>query len=320
MIQEHRGTPPRAVPAPAPHRAGAPAARRIDHARADCTADSRGGLAFAVRLFDETAADVPAHEAPESAAVLLRLRQQHGPDATVRLPLARAEAGETLHATLAGTALLREGRWDAHLDLGGEELLRLLPGMNDLRSLAAGATFPAHAWLGVRIPYTTKHGNLSVRAWLRRPHAEAGALHLADGVMELHGTFHGVRLDTTAHLEARPRDAAAAPVRVPVRPDTEEHPGQATAPDDGPEGRHPVRGFTTELPLDALLSFGGVWDLWLRPAENEEPVRVARILDDVLNKKRVFSYPAQQVTDGDGTAHPVRPYYTVNNNLSVEVG
>lgn len=179
--------------------------------------------------------------------------------------------------------------------------------------------FDAHAWLGVRVPYTTKHGNLTVRAWLRRPHAEAGALHFGGSAMVLQGRLYGARLSATACLEARPRGSAASPVRVPVRLDSEEGSSLETAPEYGAEGRHPVRGFAAELPLSSLLPGRRVWDLWLRPSADEEPVRLARILDDVLDKKRVFSYPAQRVESSEGAVHSARPYYTINNNLSVQV-
>jgi hypothetical protein len=62
-----------------------------------------------------------------------------------------------------------------------------------------------------------------------------------------------------------------------------------------------------------------VWNLWLRPSQHEEPVRLARILDDVPDKKHIFSYPPQRVTGPDGAACTVRPYYTLDNDLSVRV-
>ena len=319
MTQHCLDTPALDLAVAAPPQVSSSFVRRVHHARADCVADSAGGLTFEVRLFDENGREFGAPEVPEAAAVLLRLRQQHGPDAALRLPLTRAAAGNRLRATLAGTALLREGRWDAYLILADEEPRRLLPGVHDLRSLANHVTFHAHAWLGVRIPYTTKHGNLTVRTWLRRPHAEAGALDMGDSAIGLRGRLYGARLTATARLEAHPRDPALSPVYVPVRPDSEEHPGRETAPGYGADGQPPVRDFAAELPLESLLPGGRVWDLWLRPAEGEEPVRLARILDDVLDKKQVFRYPAQRVVGSGGSVHSARPYYTVNNNLSVDV-
>lgn len=323
-IQDCLDTPPRTVVAAAPPHVSFPPARPVHQARADCTSDSAGGLTFAVRLLGASGKELGAREVPGGAAVLLRLRQHDGPEASLRLPLTCGAGNNGLRATLKATALLREGRWDAYLSLDGEEPLRMLPGVHDLRSLAGGAPFHAHAWLGVRLPYTTKHGNLTVRTWLRLPHAEAGALRVEEDAVALHGRLYGVRLTDTACLEARPRDAAVSPVRVPVRPDGAAATGTGPAPGTGPghdaEGRHPAEDFAAELSLGSLLPGNQVWDLWLRPSDDGEPVRLARILDDVVNKKRVFSYPAQRVAGPGGAVHSVKPYYTINNNLSVRVG
>ncbi|MGI5346777.1 hypothetical protein ACQEU8_01125 [Streptomyces sp. CA-250714] len=293
--------------------------RKPHRPRADCTADSNGGLTFDVRLFDETARDAAASDTNEHAAVLLRLRHHHGPDASLRLPLTRAAADRGLRATLPATTSLREGRWDAYLAWADAEPQRLLPGVLDLRSLTGGALFDAHAWLGVRIPYATKHGNLTLRTWVRRPHAEAGALHVDDNTLVLHGKLYGTQLTTTASLEAHPRDSAALPVRVPVRLEAEERSGRETTPEYAPDGPHAERGFAAELPFTSLLPGQQVWDLWLRPAADQEPVRLARILDDIPDKRHIFRYPSRQVASPDGAAHSVRPYYTINNNLSVQV-
>ncbi|RCG17208.1 hypothetical protein DQ392_17820 [Streptomyces reniochalinae] len=298
----------------------------VHHPRVDCMADSTVGLTFTVRLFDKDAREIAASQVPESAAVLLRLRHHHGPDASLRLPLTPVAADGRLRAILPSTTQLPEGRWDAYLSLADEEPQRLLPGVHDLRSLVSGGSpSDAHAWLGVRIPYTTKNGNLAVRAWLRRPHAEAGTLRVEDGAMVLRGRLHGARLSATACLEALPRDTAASPVRVAVRPDSEGDFGPERAP-EGPErtpedadARHSARDFTVELPFASLLPGHQAWDLWLRPSAYEEPVRLARILDDIPDKKRIFTYPSRRVSDRDGAIHSVKPYYTINNNLSVQV-
>ncbi|MBO8191571.1 hypothetical protein ITI46_07675 [Streptomyces oryzae] len=311
--------PVRTTAAAPPPNASSPHGRTPHRLRADCTTHGDGSLTFDVRLSDETGKKAAAPEADEHAAVLLRLRHHHGPDASLSLPLTPAATDGGLRATLPATTWLREGRWDAYLAQGDEEPQRLLPGVHDLRSLLGGAHVDARAWLGVRIPYTTKHGNLTIRTWVRRPHAEAGTLRIDDATIALHGTLYGAQLSATACLEARPRDSAAPPVRIPVRPAQEEHSGRETAPQHTPGPHHPQHGFAAELPFTALLPGHRIWDLWLRPSADEEPVRVARILDDIPDKKHVFSYPSRHVASPDGTAHAVRPYYTVNNNLSVRV-
>jgi hypothetical protein len=61
---------------------------------------------------------------------------------------------------------------------------------------------------------------------------------------------------------------------------------------------------------------GVVWDVFVRLGDGEgaAPVRLARLLDDVADRKEVFVHPVAAV----GSA-AVRPYYTVDNDLAVEV-
>jgi len=278
--------------------------------RADCTADSAGGLTFDVRLPVATA------EAAVDAALLLCRRGGDAPADTVRLPLASTEQDGTLRAVLPSIMTLPEGRWDAFLAFGDLEPRRLLPGVHDLRSLIDRVPRQTRTWLGVRIPYATKYGNLTVRSWQRWPHAEAGRLRVEEGGLVLDGKLYGARLGSTARLEAHSRETAGTPVSVPVTlraADGEDGTGESAAP-----GTDAAGDFTAELPLAALPVTHPVWDLWLRPHEGADPVRVARILDDVPDKKRIFSYPPQRVTDVEGD-RAVRPYYTLDNDLSVRV-
>ncbi|HZG05007.1 MAG TPA: hypothetical protein VE546_15800 [Streptomyces sp.] len=283
--------------------AGTPDTPRATAPRADCTADSAGGLSFDIEL--------PGAAERWDTALLLRLRASD-PEESVRLPLVPSSGGEVLRATLPSTVPLAEGRWDAYLVFGEGEPQRLLPGCNDLRSLVDRVPRTDRTWLGVRIPYTTKYGNLSVRAWLRWPHAEAGDVWPADGGVTVHGRLYGARLTPTARLEARPRhaaggeDAGAPVVTGPV------------TPADGP-------GFTARLAYDGLAREPGAgeeWELWLRPGEDAEPVRIARILDDIADKHKIMRYPAQPVADkgpDEEGALWARPYYTGANDLSVRL-
>lgn len=269
----------------------------------DCTADIAGGLTFDVRLPEGT-------DPGQDPGLLLRLRP--GPDGeteTVRLPLAPVEDGAPaliLRAALPSTVPLAEGRWNVFLALDDQEPRRLVPGVNDLRSLVDRTPRESRTWLGVRIPYATKHGNLSVRAWLRWPHAEAGSLRVMDGGLVLCGRLYGAEITPTARLEARPRRGGAASVHAEV----------------DAEGAD----FTAVLPYPPLAGHQ-LWDLWLSPGEGEKAVRVARILDDVPDKKRIFTYPAQRIEPLPGqesgtaveTVATATPYYTLNNDLALRV-
>lgn len=299
--------PERCAGGPGP--AGASAAalgeqRKLPHRlRADCLSDPAGGLTFSV--------PIPGGVPARGAALLLRRRggaragTGAAPEDTVRLPLVGDGSDGALRAVLPQSMPLPEGRWDVHLALGEREQ-RLLPGVHDLRSLVGRVPDPGSTWIAVRLPYATRFGNLTVRAWARRNHAEAGRLRVVDGGAVLDGTLYGPALTGAALLEARPRGA-----RVGAEPVT----SPAAAVPGGLGG--PGAAFTAELPYAALTE-AGVWDLWLLPGADGKPVRIARILDDIQDKKRVFRYPSQRLTAGAGE-FAVRPYYTLDNDLAVRV-
>ncbi|MDG4863885.1 hypothetical protein P8605_37660, partial [Streptomyces sp. T-3] len=110
---------------------------------------------------------------------------------------------------------------------------------------------------------------------------------------------HGTRLTAGAYAEARSR----------------KDPGLAHRAELTAEGAE----FAFTVAYAALAEQGGTWDLWLRPAGEEGPeVRVARLLDDVVDKKPIFTYPSAFLVGRNG---PVQagPYYTMDNNLSVRI-
>lgn len=258
--------------------------------RADCIADSAGGLTF----------DVTDPGGEGAAYLLLRRRDAASADEDVRLPLSPAADGR-LRAALPSSVELAEGRWNAYAEVGGATPRRLAPGVNDLRSLVDRAPSGARGHIAVRIPYATKQGNLSVRSWLRAPHAEVGELRIAGAVVTTQGRVYGTTLTGAAYVEATRR---AEPDRIERL--------ELTA--DGVE-------FTFDLHGDVLAAEGpGPWDLWLRPAGDGGPrVRLARLLDDIPDKKQIFTYPAVRI---DTAAHgPLEagPYYTNDNDLSVRI-
>ncbi|MFF3486996.1 hypothetical protein ACFYXC_27500 [Streptomyces sp. NPDC002701] len=250
--------------------------------RADCTADSAGGLTF-----DMT-------ELGDAGGTHLVLRHRDGLQ-EVRLPLSPAADGR-LRAALPSSVELPEGRWDAYAQTADGEPERLTPGLNDLRSLVDRVPSGARGHVAVRIPYATKHGNLSVRSWLRAPHAEAGELHIGEDELDVRGRVYGVALTPDAYVELAGREGQEA--------------RRAEVHGDGA-----AFGFTVALP--GLPQ--GVWDLWLHPAGAAGPrVRIARLLDDIADKKPIFVYPKATVETEHGPV-TAGPYYTRDNDLSVTV-
>ncbi|MEB3966503.1 hypothetical protein OKJ48_40685 [Streptomyces kunmingensis] len=251
--------------------------------RADCIADSAGGLTFDV---SDHGGSVPAH--------LVLIERTDGEE--VRLPLTPMDDGR-LRASLPISVGLPEGRWDTYAQVAGDEPVRLMPGVNDLRSLVDRAPGGSRGYVAVRIPYATKHGNLTVRSWLRAPHAEAGELLITGGELTVHGRLYGTEFVAKAQAEIRSRAASGPALR-----------GELTV--DGAR-------FTLRIGYDELSE--GRWDLWLRPGGEDGPeVRVARLLDDIADKKPIFAYPATRVTAA-GRELTAEPYYTVDNDLAVVV-
>ncbi|MET9357368.1 hypothetical protein ABZY14_30990 [Streptomyces sp. NPDC006617] len=264
--------------------------------RADCIGDSAGGLTF----------DVAARGNAGAALLILRRRAADAPDGTgetVSLPLAPAAEGR-LRAALPSSVSLSEGRWDAYALLSGGEPRRLVPGVTDLRSLAERTPSGLLGHVAVRIPYATRQGNLTVRSWLRAPHAEAVELRLASGGLTVRGRVYGTQLVPGADAELRAR------------------PGGGEGGEDGGGVRRVSltaerTKFAFTVPYDGLAP--GVWDLWLRPAGDAGPVvRLARLLDDVADKNPVFTFPRARVRTPRGPVE-AGPYYTRDNDLSLIV-
>ncbi|WP_326723267.1 FixH family protein [Streptomyces sp. NBC_00243] len=266
---------------------------RAAELRADCTADAHGRITFGLRL------DSAVH--PQ---LLLRLRPKKGqPEQVVHLIDLEPDEDGRRRAVLDPEPALAEGRWDVYLlREPGEERLRLRPGLRDQRTLVDGHTRDRSSPVAVRIPYATKDGYLAVRAWLRTAHSEAGAIDVTDRSMTVAARLHGASLGEGAAVLLRRRGEAGVV--------------QTLEPRAGGDGRD----FSFTVDHQELAAAGGtgsgsgIWDVFLQPAAGAPRIRVGRLLDDLADRKEIFVYPAATV--GGVT---LRPYYTVDNDLSVAV-
>ncbi|MER6247129.1 hypothetical protein [Streptomyces griseorubiginosus] len=255
--------------------------------RAGCAVDADGRITF----------EVPG---AGGLRLLLRLRPKKGQpeeDLHVLDLLAPDSADEgRAQAVLGADPVLAEGRWDVYL-LQGTERTRLRPGPRDLRALVDGQLRERRGPLAVRVPYATKDGFLAVRTWLRPAHAEVGPVDVTDRTLTIAARLHGSPLAEGARVELRLRrdNDVTRTLEPQVRADGH------------------VFSYTVDDTLD-LDRDPGIWDMFLRPAPGAAPIRLARLLDDVADRKEVFVYPDAVV----GGA-VVRPYYTVDNDLSLEV-
>ncbi|MET7698884.1 transferase [Streptomyces sp. NPDC005485] len=267
-------------------------AQRAVRPRVGCTVDADGRITFGLRL--------PSASRPQ---LLLRLRPKKGqPEKTLHLLDLEPAGGERRRAVLEPRPALAEGRWDVYLlREPGAERERLRPGLRDLRSLVDGHVRDRPSPVAVRVPYVTKDGYLALRAWLRTAHAEADGIVVTAGstTMTVRARLHGASL------------AEGAAVRLRLRG------GDGVARTLGARAEGDGRDFSFTFDCEELATGGGgnrVWDVFVRPAAQAPLVRVARLLDDVADRKEIFVYPAATVG-----AALVRPYYTVDNDLAVEV-
>jgi hypothetical protein len=249
--------------------------------RVGCSIDSEGRITF----------ELPA---AHGQALLLRLRPKKGqPEDTLHV-LDLDPVGEgRVRAVLDTDPELAEGRWDVYL-LDGSERTRLRPGPRDLRALVDGHLRERRGPLVVRVPYVTKDGYLALRTWLRPAHAEADRVDVSGGTLRVAARLHGDSPLDGAEVRLRLRRSEGA-VRT-LEP---------VVAEDG-------RSFSFTV-ADETLDIG-VWDMFVRPAPGAPMIRIARLLDDVADRKEVFVYPG--ATAGKVV---VRPYYTVDNDLSLEV-
>lgn len=259
--------------------------------RAGCVVDTGGRIVF----------DLVSRPA-QGRQLLLRLRPRKGqPEKVLHvLDLEPADDGGR-RAVLDTDTVLAEGRWDVYLlQESGAERQRLRPGLRDLRALVDGHRRDWQAPLAVRVPYATADGYLAVRSWLRPAHAEADRITLTDRSLTVGARLHGASLQSGAVVRLRLRGGSNH--LWDLRPQVE---------DDG-------RSFSFTVDHGELtaetVGGSGVWDVFVQPAVQAPLIRLARLLDDVAGRNEVFVYPTVTV---DGTG--LRPFYTADNDFSVEV-
>ncbi|MFF3336275.1 hypothetical protein ACFYWX_43370 [Streptomyces sp. NPDC002888] len=259
--------------------------------RVGCVVDTGGRIVFEM-----------VSRSAEGRQLLLRLRPKKGqPEKVLHvLDLEPTDDGGR-RAVLDPNTVLVEGRWDVYLLREPEaERQRLRPGMRDLRALVDGHRRDWQAPLAVRVPYATADGFLAVRSWLRPAHGEVDAITLTDRSLTVGARLHGASLRTGAVVHLRLRGGSGGVRDLEPR-----------AEDDGRSF-----SFTVDHAELAAETVGGsgVWDVFVQPAAEAPLIRLARLLDDVAGRKEVFVYPTVTV-GGAG----LRPYYTVDNDFSVEV-
>ncbi|GLF93736.1 glycosyltransferase family 4 protein [Streptomyces yaizuensis] len=197
--------------------------------------------------------------------------------------------------TRAGTAVIpagdefAEGRWTCHAEHPAGSLRAPLGcrSVDQRGSLRVQDRMTLGTGVRHLVPYRqTPHHRLELRSWVRQVHVEAGRIRRSGPNMILEGRVVG------------PVDPAGEPALIMRRR------GDAADEVVLPGTREGTRGFQVVVPGDTLarrqLTEKDLWDIWLRFTPGHEPVRVGRLLDDVVQKGDVFVYP-------DALTHKPRP-------------
>ncbi len=174
-----------------------------------------------------------------------------------------------------------EGVWTCHAAPADGARVTLSARAVDQRgSMHAGERTEAGEPVRQLVPYV-RQGALSLRSWVRAVHAEAGDITPGGRAFTITGRLLG-----RATLSGRPvlllRRRGAYALELPF-------PGDRVGSD----------GFSFTVPwstpADLQADAHDVWDLWIRYSPDAAPVRLARVLDDVVEKGSLFTYPAIDV-------------------------
>ncbi|MFU8850628.1 glycosyltransferase family 4 protein [Micromonospora sp. SL1-18] len=210
-------------------------------------------------------------------------------------------------------AALPEGRWNVFLTDAKGVRRRARPQRLDNRVLAGGPDDDLGEWPGVRahVPYRTRDGFLAVRSWIRAAHAEVRRIDLDGEGVTIGFSWHGPGCPDVAVL--RRRGDRPESLAVPV-----------CAAADGMLALVVPLAVLTDLRLGRYED----WDIYLQQPDGADEVRLGRVVDDVVDKKGTYAYPEINLTEEIGldlveedpaATLRVRPYYTIDSELSVVV-
>ncbi|WP_433362185.1 glycosyltransferase family 4 protein [Actinoplanes sp. CA-142083] len=201
-------------------------------------------------------------------------RRIEGVRKAVRFPLDGDSASFPAEANV-----FAEGRWDLYVADRRDGLHRLRAGLLDTRELIGGGE---SAPFTRNVPYETRDKFLAVAAWNRQEHAELDQILYGLETITVTGRLvAGDFGDTTPVLTLTRRD----------------HPETLTVAgtSDG-HGR-----FSVDVPVgrlaDARLRRYEDWDASVSRGADGSPATIARLMDDVVERKRTFVYPSVRVDE-----------------------
>ncbi|MFC8829501.1 glycosyltransferase family 4 protein [Streptomyces sp. NPDC057137] len=237
----------------------------------DCVVESGGALAFSL-VAPQAAAVV--HEGLKLVCVRSDVRtEEHvfplSGNGTVTIPADEAFA---------------EGIWECYAELPESgRRVRITARSIDQRGAMSACERARHGEpVHNLVPYATRpHKFLSLRSWVRPIHAEAGDIRVDGKRITVAGELFGVgAMAQEPSLVVRRRGKSAEELTY-AGSRTGERGFRFTFPASGPAGRQVARSES--------------WDLLLKYAPDAAPVKVARVLDDVVEKRPIYEYPVTEV-------------------------
>ena len=210
--------------------------------------------------------------------------------------------------TLAPVELtgLKEGDWRLVVEREHDDARQFLEGaLCDQRGALSPAAWTTTAGgIHQHLPYVTKEGTVGLRVWCRPRHAEVTVVTVKDARITVTLRLFGIDPCARIRVALRRRGAPAEEL-------------SCEAVTCGP-GRLSFDIEMAELACRRLREHD-VWDVWVVEEESRHAARVARVLDDILDKKRVLSYALTMLDDATGKTVRSRPFFTVGNEFSVNV-
>jgi glycosyltransferase involved in cell wall biosynthesis len=215
-------------------------------------------------------------------------------------------------AFAAEAPLLDEGRWDLVLQDSLGRRYRLRAGRLDIRGLLGGS---AETLPFIRnVPYPTADGFLAVAAWQRARHAETDQIW-----------YGGETVTVTGRLVAETFGDRVPQLRLIRRGDKS---GVLTIAGTSSGGAD----FSADVPLHRLAALRlrrqEKWDAEVITGDEAGSIPLARLMDDVVERKRTYCYPPVRVDDdvppdrydeSPASAVWITPYYTVESGLAFAV-
>ncbi|MFF8842921.1 glycosyltransferase family 4 protein [Streptomyces sp. NPDC015127] len=226
-------------------------------------------------------------------------------------------------ATVPAGADLPEGVWNVFVESAAGSRGRVTARVVDQRGALRAKERLGHGTC-VRhlLPYEdrAKGGALMVRAWHRPVHAEVSEVRVDGAKVALEGSMFGTAvISGDPALVLRRRGTPADEILFP---------GERVG-GDGFRFR-----FSSAVPAASQLTAHDLWDFFIRYAPGAAPARIGRLLDDVMEKRRVYAYPHTVMTKRQTSrtravvkrllGRPrkrvrVHVYYTLSNDLALNV-